>query len=365
MGVATVGVVALVALVLQLVGGGDHVAFPEVGAPAGKVAGTAYLDNGDGRLGDGDIPIAGATVWLGAADLRFAGDRFTSTTDDSGGFVLDVAPGATPLGLFVEVVLPAESPDGSPGRSGVSVRVPAQPGEVRLEVAVPSLPHRCSTPEACAAPLLPDLAPVLGGVEEISDRRMPQDSWSIDTTTMIGHKLLRFSSVTANIGQGPAHVISNVPEGTTEATAGVWQRVWYEGFGFIDRPVGSFVYTSGMGHNHIHVADFERYRLLDESGAQVATNEKISFCLMDNLRLTDVSTKPIGVFRTAGECGDLEQSISPGWTDYYGENLDNQWIDVTDVPPGNYEVEIVVDPDGLFLESDATNNSVRFPVTIP
>ncbi len=85
---------------------------------------------------------------------------------------------------------------------------------------------------------------------------------------------------------------------------------------------------------------------------------------MDNLQLHDASPPDLGVYRPSGECGSVEQSINPGWTDYYAAPLFDQWIDVTELPSGSYSVEIVVDPDDLILEMDETNNSVSFPVEI-
>lgn len=367
-GVVLVGVVIAVLLfAFPRHDGQRSVRLPTLDDATDKVGGAAYLDNGDGRLGAGDVPISGADVYAGYFSTRFVGDQFHTTTAADGSFVVSMPEGAAQLqGLFLEVALPTESPNGTAHRSAISRRVQVTAGKVDVLVSFASLPARCGEAPltACGRPLLPDLQPILDGVSSTPDLPLPAQSWTVDTTTQPGRRLLRFSSVTANVGEGPLHAISNVAPDTIVPTAEVWQRVWYEGLGFSDRPLGTFLYDGGTGHRHIHVADFEEYRLLDADGHVVATHQKVSFCLMDNLQLHDATPADVGVYRPSGECGSVEQSINPGWTDYYGALLADQWIDVTDLPSGGYSVQIVVDPDDLILEQDETNNSVSFPVEI-
>lgn len=110
-------------------------------------------------------------------------------------------------------------------------------------------------------------------------------------------------------------------------------------------------------HQHYHSMDaFSNYDLLDTiTGVKVAEGHKASFCLED----TDCEPG----FRRRYACTSHTQGLSPGCHDMYAANIDCQWIDITDVPPGNYVLKITVNPNFHVLESDFTNNIVRCDIT--
>ena len=60
----------------------------------------------------------------------------------------------------------------------------------------------------------------------------------------------------------------------------------------------------------------------------------------------------------------FSKRISRGWADVYSAELPCQWIDVTDVPPGNYKLHVVINPDHLLAETDYSNNEALVDVTI-
>lgn len=111
-------------------------------------------------------------------------------------------------------------------------------------------------------------------------------------------------------------------------------------------------------HMHHHVRDFARYRLLDAEGQIVAAGHKQSFFLVDILHYRDLP--PSGA--PDEPCNG--SGISRGWADVYGTGTLCQWVDVTDVAPGDYLLEVMVNPEGAIAESDQTNNRVLVPVTV-
>uniref|UniRef100_A0A3Q3X5H3 Lysyl oxidase homolog n=1 Tax=Mola mola TaxID=94237 RepID=A0A3Q3X5H3_MOLML len=106
-------------------------------------------------------------------------------------------------------------------------------------------------------------------------------------------------------------------------------------------------------HQHYHSMEaFSNYDLLDIStGQKVAEGHKASFCL------EDTSCDP-GIRRRFA-CTVHTQGLSPGCYDTYHANIDCQWIDITDVSPGNYILKVTVNPSQLVQESDFSNNEVR------
>ncbi|KAG8456265.1 hypothetical protein GDO86_002160 [Hymenochirus boettgeri] len=104
---------------------------------------------------------------------------------------------------------------------------------------------------------------------------------------------------------------------------------------------------------HYHSMDeFSHYDLLDASSQRrVAEGHKASFCLED-------TSCDYGYYRRFA-CTAHTQGLSPGCYDTYNADIDCQWIDITDVKPGNYVLKVSVNPSYLVPESDYSNNIVR------
>lgn len=109
-------------------------------------------------------------------------------------------------------------------------------------------------------------------------------------------------------------------------------------------------------HQHFHSMDeFSHYDLLDATTQHsVAEGHKASFCLED-------TSCDYGYYRRFA-CTAHTQGLSPGCYDTYNADIDCQWIDITDVKPGNYVLKISVNPQYHVPESDYSNNVVRCDV---
>jgi len=123
-------------------------------------------------------------------------------------------------------------------------------------------------------------------------------------------------------------------------------------------PAGNPFFEFQECHGHYHFKGFAASRLLAMDGTELRTGRKVSFCLLDTNRWDR------GVpLRKRYTCS--AQGIQAGWGDAYDSGLPGQWIEIGDLEPGNYQLELTVNPDGILAETNYENNTVTIPVTIP
>jgi hypothetical protein len=190
-------------------------------------------------------------------------------------------------------------------------------------------------------------------------------NWYIDSNEplMPGRTLLRLSNAVVNLGKGPMELRGGSIN--SEGKQEVFQRIYDDDGSFSDRLAGTFVFH--LEHAHVHFEDFAQYNLRtvtlgDGVGDIVATGGKVSFCLLDVAKYSgSVHGAPhTEHYRT---CNSF-QGISVGWADVYHSVLADQWIDITDVPDGQYWLESVVDPSNRIVELNETNNVTRIFITL-
>ena len=196
---------------------------------------------------------------------------------------------------------------------------------------------------------LPDL-----GMAPVTDLR-------IDTATIPGRRLLRFTTVIVNVGQGPFETIGSRPDSSTSEMT-VRQRIYDDAGGARDVVTPTVMFFAGDGHDHWHVRDAEGYELRRlDNGHRVGTGAKHGFCYYDNTpyRLGLPGAPLWSMYGDCGGTGDLTVTtgLSVGWGDTYPASIAFQWIDITGLKSGRYRLTATADPIGWFEETDDTNNS--------
>jgi len=139
-------------------------------------------------------------------------------------------------------------------------------------------------------------------------------------------RVIRFSTLIANIG-------------TADLTLG--------------RPGPQAPWVYDTCHGHYHFNAYAQYRVYDvTNGVLLPIGAKTGFCVMDT-QVYDARLAPNGC--RGYNC--MNQGITVGCGDIYSSSLQCQWVDVTGVPDGIYDITVTTNPDGEIDELNLDNNS--------
>ncbi|MEU0534347.1 lysyl oxidase family protein [Amycolatopsis tolypomycina] len=200
---------------------------------------------------------------------------------------------------------------------------------------------------------------------------------------------LRFTSAEENIGDGPL-LLYGRRDSTNQPTMAVRQALRNGTDGSIpgsyaaaQRATGAFTYYEpALAHQHWHLMNFEHFALVSRQGKTVVTDRKNGFCLGDRFQVHDVGRWP----HVPGDTGtdaelaaklrdnmcrhheptalEVMEGISVGSGDDYKYTVDFQWLDITHVPNGTYDLVNTVNADRTLVETDYRNNSSAVALSI-
>ena len=127
-------------------------------------------------------------------------------------------------------------------------------------------------------------------------------------------------------------------------------------------------YVNADGHHHWHLQRVAKYSLWNATKtAEVAPAQKVGFCLEDSEHVepsvgpaTPVYADNVPPFRDFCQqyrpnATNVYEGVSPGWRDRYTSNLGFQWVDASNVLPGEYWLREDVNPTGVIQETGGAN----------
>lgn len=186
-------------------------------------------------------------------------------------------------------------------------------------------------------------------------------------------RCLRLDNRVGNIGEGALEVRLSLKDGATSpAGQSHWiQRVYRSDGTHRDEAVGAAVFHAT--HSHFHYKGLAHYQLYQYDlathtrGASVNEGTKSGFCFID------IGLVKLGLAGTVypryggGACAnpftevfapgaDWFMGLSPGWFDLYYWGLPEQYVEITGVADGIYELVSTANSDATLIETDHADN---------
>jgi hypothetical protein len=190
----------------------------------------------------------------------------------------------------------------------------------------------------------------------IETRDVDDHSCSVNEGTILSggrRRLLRFTTSTTNIGTGDLF-LGDPSKGSPD------------------------IFEFAPCHGHFHFKGYADYVLKNLDGSVAAKGHKESFCIEDNIQGSGRSLPPRPPEHLKGTPPGPPDNWTPakrtnchhpglhrGWTDAYFNTTEGNWIDITDVAPGDYILSVHANPEHMIAELRFDNNDADVPVHIP
>jgi hypothetical protein len=192
---------------------------------------------------------------------------------------------------------------------------------------------------------------------------VPTNLISIGLDPNTGHRELRFTHKTADIGAGPFEIDPhfNSRTGVSTFTQRIYRTtsagVWVSDHSVPLAVTGTWEPPSDY---RFPLTRFTLNKVLGNGspGAVVAVSPKVDYCITGDTQIQGVPNTPNQTAIPVGDCTDPTQPLgwSVGWADEYDQTDAGQPIDLTGVPDGNYILRAIVDPYHVLHERTTAND---------
>jgi hypothetical protein len=179
------------------------------------------------------------------------------------------------------------------------------------------------------------------------------------------HVLLAFASSVENTGYGPL-IVEGGRASRRTATMRAEQLVPLRGGG-LRRVVGvgRLRYNVNLSHSHWHLQSFEQYEVRTLHGRRIGRDHKSGFCLTSDHRSPLPTLGPRGTHPVdRSDCARdkpralrVLEGIAVGWGDIYIPAREGQYVDITGLAPGDYDLVHRVNVGRLLRETNYANNA--------
>jgi len=192
---------------------------------------------------------------------------------------------------------------------------------------------------------------------------VPTNLISIGLDPSTGHRQLRFTHITSDVGSGPFEIdpTYNPSTGTATFVQAIY-RSPSPGTWVLDHTV-PVAQTGAWRPPSDYDFPLTRFTLNKlgsggSLGAVVAVSPKSDYCITGDTELSGIPNTPDQTSPPQSDCTDPNSPLgwSVGWGDQYDQTDAGQPIDLTGVPDGTYVLHATVDPRHVFTESDTAND---------